>query len=221
MAFRTKKIFKPNNMKTVKNLVLLGIVLSTFLSSCTMQKCVYSKGYYVDWFGNKHNGSVQKKSTDVIMCNERAEGYSNLAESEALKVDEVYLETEANLISASSGSEDLIILQENRSAAPERKLTIAERAMNKSQQGSHEVTELKAKSAVAAVPSGEKSQLTALLICFFVGVIGIHRFYLGYPGIGLIQLLTLGGCGIWALIDLIMIITGDLKPNGGSYDKTL
>ena len=47
------KIFKPNNMKTVKNLVLLGIVMSAFLSSCTMQKCVYSKGYYVDWFDGK------------------------------------------------------------------------------------------------------------------------------------------------------------------------
>ena len=38
---------------------------------------------------------------------------------------------------------------------------------------------------------------------------------------GVVQLLTGGGCGIWALIDLIRIITGDLKPNGGEYDKTL
>ncbi|NLA25592.1 MAG: TM2 domain-containing protein [Bacteroidales bacterium] len=65
------------------------------------------------------------------------------------------------------------------------------------------------------------SQLAALLFCIFFGAIGIHRFYLGYIGIGVIQLLTAGGCGIWALIDLIRIITGDLKPNGGSYSKTL
>ncbi len=66
---------------------------------------------------------------------------------------------------------------------------------------------------------GGKSQLVAVLLCFFFGIIGVHRFYLGYIGIGIIQLLTLGGCGIWALIDLIMIITGDLKPKNGDYGK--
>jgi len=69
--------------------------------------------------------------------------------------------------------------------------------------------------------SGEKSQLVALLLCIFLGGLGIHRFYLGYTGIGVIQLLTAGGFGVWALIDLIMIITGDLKPKDGEYDTTL
>lgn len=69
--------------------------------------------------------------------------------------------------------------------------------------------------------SGSKSQLVALILVIFVGTLGIHRFYLGYTGIGIIQLLTLGGCGIWTLIDLIRIITGDLTPKDGSYDKTL
>ncbi len=69
--------------------------------------------------------------------------------------------------------------------------------------------------------SGEKSQLVALLLALFVGGLGIHRFYLGYTGIGIIQLLTLGGLGIWSLIDLIMIITGDLEPKNGPYDTTL
>ena len=67
----------------------------------------------------------------------------------------------------------------------------------------------------------EKSQLIALLICFFVGGLGIHRFYLGYTWQGVVQLLTGGGCGIWALIDLIRIITGSLKPKDGEYDKSL
>lgn len=66
-----------------------------------------------------------------------------------------------------------------------------------------------------------KSQLTALLLAIFVGGIGIHRFYLGYTGAGIIQLLTFGLCGIWSLIDLIRIITGDLKPKNGEYTKTL
>jgi len=69
-------------------------------------------------------------------------------------------------------------------------------------------------------PLGEKNQLVALILCALVGTLGIHRFYLGYTVIGIVQLLTLGGCGIWTLIDLIMIITGDLKPKNGEYDKT-
>ncbi len=74
----------------------------------------------------------------------------------------------------------------------------------------------------AAKANGKgKSQLVALLLVIFVGVLGIHRFYLGYPIAGIIQLLTLGGFGIWALIDLIMIITGDLKPKDGDYTETL
>lgn len=66
-----------------------------------------------------------------------------------------------------------------------------------------------------------KSQLVALLLVAFVGAVGIHRFYLGYIGVGIIQLLTGGGCGIWALIDLVRIITGDLKPINGDYTDKL
>lgn len=73
----------------------------------------------------------------------------------------------------------------------------------------------------ANAEGGGKSQLVALLLALFVGVLGIHRFYLGYTTIGIIQLLTLGGLGIWAFIDLILIITGDLKPKTGDYEKTL
>lgn len=70
-------------------------------------------------------------------------------------------------------------------------------------------------------PKGGKSQVVALILCIFLGGLGIHRFYLGYTWQGVVQLLTGGGCGIWALIDLIRIITGDLQPNGGSYEKIL
>ena len=61
----------------------------------------------------------------------------------------------------------------------------------------------------------EKEWLTALLISLFVGTLGIDRFYLGYTGLGILKLITLGGCGIWALIDLIRIATGSLKDANG------
>jgi len=50
-----------------------------------------------------------------------------------------------------------------------------------------------------------KDYMTALLLSIFLGGLGIDRFYLGYTGLGIAKLLTLGGCGIWSLIDLILI----------------
>ena len=50
-----------------------------------------------------------------------------------------------------------------------------------------------------------KSFTTALLLSFFLGSLGVDRFYLGYTGLGVAKLLTVGGCGIWGLIDFIMI----------------
>jgi len=77
-------------------------------------------------------------------------------------------------------------------------------------------------SKAAATPyAGGKSQLIALLLVVLVGGLGIHRFYLGYTWQGIVQLLTLGGCGIWALIDLIRIAMGTLKPKDGEYETTL
>lgn len=71
--------------------------------------------------------------------------------------------------------------------------------------------------------TSEKSQTVALLLCLFIfiGLAGIHRFYLGYPVEGIIMLLTLGGCGIWALIDLIRILSGSLKPKDNEYKTKL
>lgn len=67
----------------------------------------------------------------------------------------------------------------------------------------------------------QKSQLIALILCIGLGIVGVHRYYLGYFWQGIIQTMTAGGCGVWALIDLIRIITGDLQPKDRPYDKTL
>ena len=60
-----------------------------------------------------------------------------------------------------------------------------------------------------------KSKLTAILLCLFLGSLGIHRFYLGYTLIGVIHLLTFGGVLIWAIDDFIRLIIGSLKDSEG------
>lgn len=62
----------------------------------------------------------------------------------------------------------------------------------------------------------EKDWLVTLLLCIFLGGIGAHRFYAGKIGTGILQLITVGGCGIWSLIDLIMIITGKFEDKDGN-----
>jgi TM2 domain-containing membrane protein YozV len=62
----------------------------------------------------------------------------------------------------------------------------------------------------------DKKILPAFLLCFFLGFLGIHRFYVGKTGSGVAQLLTCGGLGIWALVDLIIIATGGFTDKDGN-----
>ena len=68
---------------------------------------------------------------------------------------------------------------------------------------------------VVAVNVSPKSKVAGILLCFFLGVLGVHRFYVGKIGTGVVQLLTLGGLGIWALIDLVMLICGKFTDGQG------
>ena len=64
--------------------------------------------------------------------------------------------------------------------------------------------------------SGSDSQwVVTLLLAFLLGIIGAHRFYVGKTGTGILMLLTFGGIGIWLLIDLILIVTGQITNKGG------
>jgi hypothetical protein len=67
-----------------------------------------------------------------------------------------------------------------------------------------------------AVGESPKRILPVGLLAFFVGFLGVHRFYVGKVGTGILQLLTLGGLGIWTLIDLIFIVIGEFKDKDGN-----
>jgi len=61
-----------------------------------------------------------------------------------------------------------------------------------------------------------KSYVTALLLSFFLGYLGVDRFYLGQTGLGIAKLLTFGGCGIWSLIDFILIAMRKVTDSEGN-----
>jgi TM2 domain-containing membrane protein YozV len=65
-------------------------------------------------------------------------------------------------------------------------------------------------------PSSPKDWLVTFLLCIFLGFLGVHRFYTGHILVGLIQLVTLGGFGIWWLIDLVLVLTNRYRDANGN-----
>lgn len=61
----------------------------------------------------------------------------------------------------------------------------------------------------------EKSKMTAALLCFFLGGLGVHRFYMGKIGTGILWLLTGGILGIGTIVDFIIILCGKAKDKKG------
>lgn len=64
--------------------------------------------------------------------------------------------------------------------------------------------------------ASSKRILPAVLLCFFLGWLGVHRFYVGKVGTGVIQMVTLGGLGIWTLIDFIVLLFGNFTDKDGN-----
>ncbi|MFW6854041.1 TM2 domain-containing protein [Burkholderia gladioli] len=64
--------------------------------------------------------------------------------------------------------------------------------------------------------NSEKRLLPVVLLCLFLGPLGVHRFYTGKIGTGVLMLLTLGGLCIWSTIDLVILICGGFKDKQGN-----
>ncbi|MCL1846875.1 MAG: TM2 domain-containing protein [Coriobacteriia bacterium] len=65
------------------------------------------------------------------------------------------------------------------------------------------------------IPISSSNRLIAFLLAFFLGYLGIHRFYVGKVGTGVLMILTAGGLGVWWLVDIIMILAGGFRDKAG------
>jgi TM2 domain-containing membrane protein YozV len=70
-------------------------------------------------------------------------------------------------------------------------------------------------SSAGLEPVSDKRILPAFILCFVLGVFGAHRFYVGKTMSGILQLLTLGGLGLWTLSDKLMIVIGNFTDDEG------
>tara|TARA_A100001037_G_C14765621_1_gene463802 strand:+ start:181 stop:417 length:237 start_codon:yes stop_codon:yes gene_type:complete len=66
-----------------------------------------------------------------------------------------------------------------------------------------------------AAATSDKDWTVLLILSILLGGLGVDRFYAGSIGLGILKLLTAGGCGIWWLVDIIMIVTGGFKDGNG------
>jgi hypothetical protein len=256
-------------MKQFKIGAILVFALSFFLNSCTIEKRVYSSGYYIDWHIKNKKSVLEKKLDDIKLDDNSVSYNSTLIDFNSSKkiVDQNNLlfdsyltsdidnaitinsnKSKSNIILEKSTKKiekdscDLIILKNGQEVlAKVFEVTISEVKykecsnldgpvftkrksdffMIKYSNGTNTVfnnEEVATTSTSNSTGPGDRgSQTVAFVLCLLVGVFGIHRFYLGHIGMGILYLLTAGLCGIGWLVDIIMICTGDLKPRNGDY----
>lgn len=207
--------------KTAFFFILLSIT-TLIVGSCSIEKRVHNNGFHISWKKNyKVDESSHEQLTQAPIENDEKKIVPLSTNEKQEKV--VHFETEEikNLV-------DQSLIEKKVHSIPEKKSAVVQSISSENhspqqlQVDSFETNHVDQKELrKSSANTGGKSQVVALILVLLVGVLGIHRFYLGYTGIGILMLLTVGCCGILALIDLIRIITGDLKPRNSDYTETL
>lgn len=217
---------------TTSKLGLLVAMMAILVSSCstnaTFTKRYHSHGFNIAWGGGSaaNNNPVKQASkkvkakSDVVAVAKTADNVTvqsvNSTENTVVEASTVANAVVSNNNLAKNEVATVKIANQTSTHAVKASTVASKKAVVNT------ISNANTKAVKKNADPGEgKSQMIALILCIFVGVLGIHRFYLGYTMEGVIQLLTGGGCGVWALIDLIRIITGDLKPKDGDYTETL
>lgn len=206
-------------MKKTAIYTLLSILLLTSITSCSIEKRVFMSGYHIEWnkskksFGKDNISKSIFKMTDdeftSIASISNLENINNLNDSipviyekteDASPIDNSNQTNKKTIIHSASSGEKLISSHNKTVLIQRENIKSKNEVINKNK---------KTKNAKSS-SNGGKMQIVALILCVFLGLLGVHRFYLGYSGMGIIYLLTFGLFGFGWLIDILLLII----PNG-------
>lgn len=195
------------------------IALIALISSCTVVKRVHQPGYYVSWHkqhktipSSDEQSLVQPMNEPIVAANNTIVEEQLLPNSEVAQV--VENSDEATSVGSVESTSEVVSIKTTTPEVETSKI-VSKKAIKAINKPKHK------KATNSSSSGGGKSQVVALILAILLGGIGIHRFYLGHIGMGILYLLTGGLCGIGWLIDIILIATGSLEPKDGSYDETL
>lgn len=205
-------------MKSIKQLSFIGLVITLVLTSCSMEKRVYMSGYHIEWNKTKHNpdkqelannDNVKQKQQNQLVTIGQTENEINTADNSPTVTDDNFTASLDNSVIIPSRKAISFSKKEN-SVTSQTNQTFEEKTVI-----SKKINKAKKKAEKNNSAGGGKNQIVALLLCIFLGLLGIHRFYLGYTGMGILYLLTAGLFGIGWIIDIILlIIPNGLTPKG-------
>ncbi len=205
-----------------------ALALSLFNTSCTIEKRRYMAGYHVDWNSNKkstskHDENKKYNSIDVASQTSVPEVKKNAMEPV------FHQQTEGKSLSSSTPIA-MAVVQQSPNKETNNSPTVLN-TISKTQLMS-KIKEFKKEQALFAAQHSARgssgNQLIALILCFFLGALGIHCFYIGKRTKGTIQLIMcvagvllgvfgigfyiLYALGVWVLVDFIRLLIGDMGP---------
>lgn len=212
-------------MNSIAKLFLTVLVMMYVVSSCSIEKRLYSSGYHIEWHKSINNREkndrltakdqkTESQSTLVEMLEVEGENYDDMS-FDGTSIPSVKNENRT----LSPGNNDQVHEEETLLNSISKEITVTSglgTQIKTPKIFSKKSNTIKKKSERKASTRGSgKNQIVALILCILLGLLGIHRFYLGYTGLGVLYILTLGLFGIGWLIDLILlIIPNGLTPKG-------
>jgi hypothetical protein len=217
-------------MKSNLLIAMATVIACAFLTSCTVDKRVHMPGWHVEWKNKANNNEAKQPvaATQVeeqpVVVNETPTTTTTVEKAEVMPTVETITIAEPSMMLTANADDDAALataVANNKSYYATSSVNeINYSASNSYQEAAPFHYEHLNKAAAPKGITAGKSQLVAFLLCFFLGIIGVHRFYLGYTGMGILYIFTAGLFGIGWLIDLILlIIPGGLTPKGSNSYK--
>jgi TM2 domain-containing membrane protein YozV len=223
-------------------LVMLLILFSSCSTNATFTKRYHSRGFNIAWGGGGSDANKQLAKQSQKKIKSKSDGVGVAQNTKSLAVQTAH-SSENAIVNPANQNPELFsnsLMNQNGKASVKNYFKSTSEVVKSS---NPETKTVKAK--VVSKPNRKakqkdydpregKSHKRALLLCLILGLLGIHRFYLGYKKIGMIQLaltvvyflLNVGDwilyIGlIWAIVDFIRIYNGTLEPKDGYYLDSL